>query len=150
MTACGLGLIQMARYALAERSDGVWKARDQAAIQQAVYDGLAWLDRHWSAYENPGKRSENVYHVYYLYCVERAFDLLGNQRLGVHMWYAEMAGQLLARQSPKGFWDSQSTHKPGAVLDTSFALLFLKRATKTDLREPEVTGPSDAPPTDNR
>jgi hypothetical protein len=150
MTACGLGVIQMARYVLAGRDDSLWKARDRAAVQQAVYDGLAWLDRHWSAYENPGKTRENVYHVYYLYCVERAFDLLGNQRLGSHMWYAEMAAQLVPRQSPKGFWDSQTAHKPGAVLDTSFALLFLNRATHGDLLLPEVTGPPDAAPADNR
>jgi hypothetical protein len=150
MTACGLGVLQIARYVLAGRDDAAWRARDRAAVQQSVYDGLAWLDRNWSAYENPGKQRENVYHVYYLYCVERAFDLLGNQRLGSHLWYAEMAGQLLPRQSPKGFWDSQTAHKPGAVLDTSFALLFLNRATGGEIHLPEVTGPPDAAPADNR
>ena len=130
MTACGLATVQIARNVLLERRDRTYLDRDRAAIQRSIWDGLAWLDLHWSPFENPEKKQINRYHVYYVYCVERACDLLGNVRLGNHLWYREMAGQLVGRQSPKGFWDSATTHKPTAVLDTSFALLFLRRATK--------------------
>jgi hypothetical protein len=81
--------------------------------------------------------------------VERAFDLLGNHRLGTHFWYPEMAEQLLARQGKTGFWDSDSTHGPRGVLDTSFALLFLRRSTRI-IPFPSLTDPADAPPTDAR
>ncbi len=128
MTACGLGTILMARNVLFAREDKTFLARDPAAIQQAVFDGLAWLDRNWSAYANPKKKKTNVYHVYWQYCVERACDLIGNRRLGAHLWYVEMARELVGRQTAKGYWDSDSTHKPGEVLDTSFALLFLRRS----------------------
>ena len=128
MTACGLGTILMARNVLFAREDKAFLARDPAAIQQAVFDGLAWIDRNWSAHANPRKRKTNVYHVYWQYCVERACDLIGNRRLGAHLWYVEMARELVGRQTGKGFWDSDSTHKPGEVLDTSFALLFLRRS----------------------
>ena len=102
----------MARYILSKRDDAAWKARDQKAVQQAIYDGCAWLDANWSPYDNPQKRSENVYHIYYMYCIERAFDLIGNRLLGKHPWYEEMARQLTGRQDPKGFWDSKASHKP--------------------------------------
>ena len=149
MTACGLGVIQMARYVLAKREDKAFAQRDRKAVQQSFYDGLAWLDKNWSSYANPMKQRENVYHIYYLYAVERALDLVGNVLLGRHPWYAEMAEQLVARQTEKGYWDSDSTHKPGEVLDTSFALLFLRRATRV-IDGGSVTDPGDTPPKDNR
>ncbi len=149
MTACGIGVLQMARYVLAKREDKAFAARDTKAIQASIYDGLAWLDANWSPFANPKKAKENVYHVYYLYCVERSLDLIGNVLLGRHRWYAEMAQELVARQTEKGFWDSDSTHKPQEVLDTSFALLFLRRATDY-IRYGSVTEPGDAPPADER
>ena len=127
MTACGVGVLQIARYVLSKREDKTYAARDTKAIQAAIYDGLAWLDANWSPFANPKKVKENVYHVYYVYCVERSLDLIGNVLLGKHRWYAEMAQELVARQTEKGFWDSDSTHKPQEVLDTSFALLFFAR-----------------------
>lgn len=129
MTACGIGTILLARNVLFAREDKAFLSRDQAALQQAVFDGLAWIDRNWSPYTNPKKKKANVYHIYWQYCVERAFDLIGNRRLGAHLWYVEMARELVGRQRDKGYWDSDSTHKPGEVLDTCFALLFLRRST---------------------
>jgi hypothetical protein len=150
MTACGIGTIMMARYILMQRKDPLWEKRDQAAVQKSIYDGCAWLDMHWNPFENPQKRSMNVYHIYYMYCIERAFDLIGNQKLGKHMWYMEMASQLTGRQSDKGFWNSNSTHQPEEVLDTCFALLFLKRSTKGGIPYGSITGGGDEPPADNR
>jgi hypothetical protein len=73
-------------------------------------------------------------------------DLVGVQLLGNHLWYAEMAEQLLGRQNARGYWDSQSTLANGQVLDTCFALLFLHRATRGGIPFPSVTGGSDDPP----
>lgn len=150
MTACGVGNLQMARYVLAMREDKTYLARDLRGIQQSIYDGLAWLDANWSSFANPKKHSENVYHIYYLYCCERAFDLLGNMRIGDHTWFPEMAEELLTRQAEDGSWNSRSTHKPEAVLDTCFALLFLRRATKGNIPFASLTDPSDSAPADAR
>jgi hypothetical protein len=150
MTACGVGNIQMVRYILGKRDDASWRKADQPAILQSVYDGCAWLDMNWDPYRNPGKQKENVYHIYYMYCVERAFDLIGNQLIGKHPWYQEMAEQLVGMQRDKGFWNSDSTHKPEEVLDTCFALLVLKRSTKGGIPYGSITDPGDAPPSDNR
>ncbi|HVG93701.1 MAG TPA: hypothetical protein VND21_04585 [Planctomycetota bacterium] len=150
MTACGIGNLQMARYILAMREDKTYLGRDLRGLQQSIYDGLAWLDANWSSFANPKKHSENVYHIYYLYCCERAYDLLGNMRIGEHTWFPEMAEELLRRQAENGPWNSKSTHKPEEVLDTCFALLFLRRATQGGIPSPSITDPSDAAPTDSR
>ena len=150
MTACGIGNIMVARYVLSKREDKAWANRDQKAVQQSIYDGCAWLDANWLTYGNPGKQSENVYHIYHMYCCERAFDLIGNNLLGKHYWYNDFAGELVARQHEKGFWNSNSTHKPEEVLDTCFALLVLKRSTKGGIPYGSITGGGDEPPEDNR
>ena len=150
MTGCGIGNMQMARYIMGKRDDKTWADRDQKAILQSVYDGSAWLDMNWSPYTNPGKQHENIYNIYYMYCTERAFDLIGNQLLGGHHWYNEMASQLVGLQKDKGFWNSGTTLKPEEVLDTCFALLVLKRSTKGGIPYGSITNPGDSPPEDNR
>jgi hypothetical protein len=77
-------------------------------------------------------------------------DLVGNKMIGEHLWYSEMGQQLIDRQAEDGSWDSNSTHEPRQVLDTCFALLFLKKATEGQIPFPSVTGGSDEPPVDNR
>jgi hypothetical protein len=152
MTACGLGTLLLARWSILSRGEKVWEARPKEwreDVQRAIHDGFAWLDLAWSSYANPKKRERNVYHVYYAYCVERAMDLVDAARLGKRLWYLEMARQLTARQQDRGFWDSQSTHAPRDVLDTSFALLVLRRATRGP-RMSVVTDEPDAPARDGR
>ena len=153
MTACGIANIMMARFILSDggRKREEWDARpDAAKVQAAVEDGLTWLAENWSPNTNPRKKEMNVYHLYWMYAVERAMDLVGKQKIGNHLWYSEMGQNLINAQSEEGFWDSQSAHKPAAVLDTCFALLFLKKATQGQIPFPSITGGSDEPPVDNR
>ncbi len=153
MTACGIANIMMARFVLTDggRSREAWDARpDAAKVQSSIEDGLTWLAENWSPNTNPGKKEMNVYHIYWMYAVERAMDLVGKQKIGSHLWYSEMGQSLISSQREDGSWDSQSAHKPSAVLDTCFALLFLKKATEGQIPFPSITGGSDEPPVDNR
>ena len=147
MTACGMGIVATARWVLEERGEVVWKRRDPAVVDQALRDAAAWLDQSWSPFDNPGKTQFNIYHIYYLYCVERAMDLVGASRIGRHDWFVEMGSKLLAKQRTDGSWDSESAHRPRAVLDTCFALLFLSRATKGGIPLPAETDEGAAPVT---
>jgi hypothetical protein len=88
-------------------------------VQKGIDDGFAWLNAHWSVIENPG--GSLGWHFYYLYGLERAGILAGRKWIGEHDWYREGAEYLLSRQSMNGSW--------GDVVQTSFALLFLKRST---------------------
>jgi hypothetical protein len=159
MTACGVANVMMARFVLSDggKKKAAWEVRSDAKIvQEAVNDGLAWLDANWSNFENPKKvmgkdDATNYYYVYWLYAFERAMDLVGDHKLGQHLWYSEMGQQLLNKQATDGSWDTNTTLEPGDVLDTCFALLFLKRATKGTIPFPSLTGGSeDEPPVDNR
>ena len=152
-TACGVGALALARWALDGPDAQPPKKGGRpapAALEQAIYDGLAWLSQSWDPWENPGGDGKNIY---YLYCVERAMDLTGADRLGDHLWYLEMVERLLPQQHPKkGYWD---THDPqvgdrNPVIDTSLALLFLRRAAKGGVPVPIVTGGDDVPPPDTR
>ena len=106
-TACGIGILTVARFSLMSRSPKVWAQVDATRVQEAIYDGLAWLDRNWSPWENAG--GKHVWNVYYVYCVERAMDLVGSQRLGKRFWYAEMAEQVVGRQRDDGSWTGGAT-----------------------------------------
>ena len=115
-------------------------------IQQSIYDGLAWLDLHWTATTCPKPQ----WRIYYFYCVERAMDLLGIEKIGGHDWFAEMAETILAAQSRNGGWSTDSPDVHAGVLDTSFAILFLRRATRGRIPYATVTGGYDTPPANNR
>jgi len=153
MTACGIANIEMARFILsdggAKRDD--WNKRDDAKkVQDSIFDAIAWLEKNWSPFENPHKRRMNIYHVYWLYALERAMDLLDLKLVGSHHWYNEMGQELLNRQDSDGHWDTKTTLTPTDTCDTAFALLFLKRATAGSIPFGSVTGGSEEPPSDNR
>ncbi len=164
MTACGIANLLMAKEASAMTKKGrkLWTASGlDAKLHTAIWDGIAWLDRNWSPFRNTNSRYG--YPVYYLYAVEREQDLRGKELVGKHLWYRDGALELLKRlkkakvsdpidtrapEQDAAFWMTNTTHEPKDVLDTCFALLFLKRATK-DMVPAPIT-PGDAPPVDNR
>jgi hypothetical protein len=165
MTACGIGNLLISKEVLCESDKGRKDFLDRKldkTVETAINDGLAWLDMNWSSFTNP--RSLYGYPIYYLYCVERAMDLLGKNLIGTNLWYTEGARKILdnakkakvEERLKKGtrpvdgmYWETGQTHEPHDVLDTCFALLFLKRATKDLMPRGQVTG-GDAPPPDNR
>lgn len=137
-TACGIALVRMTTYVLTDggqRPNGI-RERDEV-LQQSVAASLepayAWLERHWSAYANPGKQpGQKVLHHHWLWAVETAQDLDPERPLtvGTHGWYLEMAEQLVNRQRSDGSWRVWGTWEPADVLDTALAILFLQRATR--------------------
>ena len=124
MTTSGLGCLAIAR-------EGLWHTRrftgrERKQVEDALRDGLTWLQDHYDVTDNPGAPGAN--HLYYLYGLERAGMLLGRRWVGTHDWYREGADLLMGLQTEAGAW--------GDHVACSFAVLFLKRATRT----PDVTG----------
>lgn len=102
-------------------------------MRRGIFDGLAWLQTHWSVSHNPGGHRS---HYYYLYGLERVGVLGSMEKIGTHDWYLEGAEFLLDAQkrdekdkTVDGMWDSRTEIQPSDVFDTCFALLFLKKAT---------------------
>ncbi len=95
-----------------------------------IHEGLQWLAKNFSVTYNPGPYehgdfAENSQHqyYYYLYALERAGMLYGTEIMGAHKWYPEGAKVLIANQKGDGSWE-------GGTVNTCFAILFLKRATR--------------------
>ena len=68
-------------------------------------------------------------YYYFMYGLERAGMLYGTERMGKHWWYSEGAEELLRRQKPSGAWGGGFFPRQ-VVIDTCFAILFLRRATE--------------------
>ncbi len=96
----------------------------------ALDRGLAWLDANFTPTENPGNGASWL--LYYLYGIERVGAFADRQMLNGMDWYREGARYLLKAQKGGGNWDSTSQ----VIIPTSFALLFLNRASAS------LTGPN--------
>ncbi len=118
MTAGAIGSVAIARYG----------QRKDPKKSQLVNIGLLWLTPRFSVSENPGMQKEWLY--YYLYALSRAGILGEIERFGNHDWYAEGADFILKNQRPDGSWLGDTLHND-VVAETCFAILFLKRATKS-------------------
>jgi len=109
------------------------RKRDAAAAVESL---LAWLQLHYAVDRNPTAAGGAAgYWAYYLYALERVGALTSRKRIGRHDWYREGADELLKRQRADGSWESGGYDDE--LVNTCFALLFLKRAT---LRGAVTTG----------
>jgi hypothetical protein len=149
MTAAGMSSLAIVKAMLMERN-ALGKGLAMR-LDRGLWDSIAWLTENYDVRRNPGDGSR--WHYYYLYGLERACVITGKVYLGEHDWYREGAELLLDAQQKDGRWkpqDQLAGFGPGAyatdVMDTCFALLFLKRATvvpkKPVLDDGPVTTPS--------
>jgi hypothetical protein len=122
------------------KGSGSYEAR-RHEFERAEKSAWEWLESHFRPDANPvgpGGGNMRPWTLYYLYGLERACSLAGKEKLGSRWWYREGAEHLLSLQKENGSWEKN-------LVDTCFALLFLKRATLTWSPEPkagdEVVGP---------
>jgi hypothetical protein len=104
----------------------LWKSRKfggeaRAKTRAAIRDALAWMQENFAVESNPGMGF--AHHYYYLYGLERMGILAHTRFVGKHDWYGDGAELLLFEQGPDGSWNE------GDLVDTCFALLFLKRSS---------------------
>jgi hypothetical protein len=96
-----------------------------------IHSGLVWLQKNFSVTYNPGpyehakmEKDSKAQYLYYMYALERAGMLYGTEVMGTHKWYPEGAKVLIETQKPDGSWGD-------GTIDSCFAILFLKRATRS-------------------
>lgn len=87
-----------------------------ADLDQAIAKGLAWMDGHFSLTNVDGSQ------MYYIYGLERMAALADVDTVGGQDWFQAGAKYLVGIQRPDGSIGS-------SVESTSFAILFLSRAT---------------------
>ena len=124
MTCAGIGTLAIADWALGITADDAEGAASSAAIR----GGMAWMAEHYKASSNPKTDRHNYY---YMYSTERVGRLLDVEFYGQNEWYPRGARALVDHQNVDGSW------KEGReiVQPTSFALLFLTRATESLVEE---------------
>jgi hypothetical protein len=99
-----------------------------------VQEGLKWfIANKWKFGENTRKKKAHLY--YYIYSIERMGRILGIDFIGDVEWYPVGAKYLVAAQGGKGDW--RGGNGETNVLRTSFALLFLTRATPSFKPKPK-------------
>ena len=144
MTTSGIAVLAIAHDALTnpDRSN-LYDAKLERALTTAVADGFAWLDVNFTVERNPGKNAP-AWHYYYLYGLERAAIYGGKVLIGEHDWYVLGARYLVSHQKSDGRWSTGALggaeYEPSDVVDTAWAILFLKKATKPM----ECCGPSSS------
>ena len=127
--------------------------------EHAIWDGIAWLAANWNpaailaaADEQSAREREALskgLFYYELYGVERAGVLAGVEWMGGRDWYGEGADPILSQQQKDGSWlglnmgpiveDIAARANAYHVVNTCFALLYLKRATVPVRRGGAVT-----------
>jgi hypothetical protein len=137
MTAAGVSSIVICRSELMGYHE--MTAKLEAESERAAWDGLAWLGTRWSP-QRGGARPGVPVDYYEFYGVERAGVLAGVEWMGSGLdWYGAGAEPILDAQTADGGWAgrfgfvdprNRVLASGGAdVVDTCFALLFLKKGT---------------------
>ncbi|MBI4601468.1 MAG: hypothetical protein HY721_05830, partial [Planctomycetes bacterium] len=118
MTAAGASSLVIALEALKQ---GRGARKDERKVleesEKALHSAFAWIAARFDDFLAAGKNR-----LYALYSLEKLGDLGRIEKFGERDWYREGAEAILEAQRPNGSW--------GSYVDTSFALLFLTRATR--------------------
>ena len=88
----------------------------------------SWMEARLMPESNPyGERYFTTsWHYAHLWAIERWCGLTNRAKVGTHDWYREIAAWLVEQQQPNGAWGYSGSAE---LLDTCFALLFLRRST---------------------
>jgi len=122
MTTAGMAGMAICR-------DELWTSRKftpklRKRSREAIRDAMAWMQDNFDVTRNPGEPTGG-WHYYYLYGMERAGILARARFMGQYDWYKDGADYLMDRQRSDGSWLREGE----PFIDTSFAVLFLKRST---------------------
>ncbi len=136
MTAVGLLALAVGHgmandlWAAAPGQQRVQPAFKDKMDDEMVNKGFKALSKH---VKEPSKTShlpsdEVMKNLYYLWSVERVGVLFQQKEIEGKQWYPWGAEFLLATQQPDGNWKDGRYHDRKDMVDTCFALLFLKQA----------------------
>jgi len=126
MTTAGIAMLSLSLERVADDPRyGSAREKGRSALARA----WRWLEEFFTVEGNPnGDRTVIPTHqLYYLFGLERVAAIAGRRKIGEHDWYAEGAERIVGAQRPDGAWLNCDA--------SSFALLFLRRATFTGMRK---------------
>ena len=124
MTVAGLTTLIICQEALATKGRAGVSGKVRVGIQRA----FEWLESHYSVEKALDPRDASGFtsrwYLYYMYGLERVCSFTDRAMLGDRDWHREGCAVLIGRQKKTGEWG-------GGDADTCFALLFLRRGSRT-------------------
>ncbi len=131
----------------AEVVNGQVRCCGDQQTNEAVENGLRWLERNFSVHTNPsgaGARGGQGNLLYYLYGVERTGRMTARRFIGLHDWYREGADMLVRNQDHlSSFWKGTGNAESNPLIGTSFGLLFMSKGRRPVLVAKLKHGPAD-------
>jgi len=131
MTSAAVSSLLVAEAGLAARGGG--RRNVETTLDALVTGGVIELSRAFRPLteRTAGSMHRNIW--YTLYSFEKAMDLAGIRVLDGLDWYRAQVPELLVAQRPDGAWGIPYAGDAGEYqrMATSFALLFLRRATSS-------------------
>jgi len=97
-------------------------------LEEAIRQGMVWIGKNAEEARQMRAGGGGIFRNYFytIYSIEKAGDLGEVIRFGAYDWYREEAAYLVRTQDADGHWGESGA---AAFVHTSFALLFLTRAT---------------------
>jgi hypothetical protein len=99
---------------------------------ERVERGIEWLRRHFHIDYNP-PNDHGLWHLYYLYALERTGRLTARRKIGEHDWYREGTAYLVRQNAPdtlRDSWQGSGHAEENEDIGTSLALLFLAKGRR--------------------
>lgn len=146
MTAAGIGAwVISTGYTSAPSArieNGAAQCCQPPAPDDVLERAVAWMGRNFSITRNPGEGGAGMWHLYYLYGLERVGRLTAHRMLGDHDWYREGAAYLISQQDPfSHHWQGAGHAEDQPHIATSLALLFLSKGRRPVLVAKVQHGP---------
>jgi hypothetical protein len=149
MTSAGIGAWVICMQRVADPTARVDGNAAQCCLPPTEDDvltrALFWMGRNFSVRRNPGAGSSGgLWHLYYLYGLERVGRLTANRFLGEHDWYREGAELLVSQQDPfSHHWQGRGHAEDNPQIATALALLFLSKGRRPILIAKLRHGPGE-------
>lgn len=149
MTSAGIGAWVVCEQRVADPTARVANGAAQCCLPPTEDDVLeravVWMGRNFSVRRNPGAGSSGgLWHLYYLYGLERVGRLTARRFIGDHDWYREGAELLISQQDPfSHHWQGRNHAEDNPHIATALALLFLSKGRRPILIAKLKHGPGE-------
>lgn len=149
MTTAGIGAWVICSQRVADPTSRVADGAAQCCLPPTADDVLeravSWMGRNFSVRRNPGQgASGSLWHLYYLYGLERVGRLTARRFLGDHDWYREGAELLISQQDPfSHHWQGRGHAEDDPHVATALSLLFLSKGRRPVLIAKLRHGPDE-------
>ncbi len=149
MTSAGIGAWVICSERVADPTARIENGAPQCCLppprDDVLEQAVVWMGRNFSVQRNPGAGSGGgLWHLYYLYALERVGRLTARRFLGEHDWFREGAELLVSQQDPfSHHWQGRGHAEDNPHIATALALLFLSKGRRPILIAKLRHGPED-------